>query len=109
MANRFKSVCQTACPGSDNAERSYQRRLVALPIVPDYLRERRVRHVLYRSERLDAVPWTCERFRALLRSFKEQEQLNTLQTIVLFVTHTARAEARALRDPAISGALTLQW
>jgi len=29
------------CLGSDNAERSYQRRLVALPIVPDYLRERR--------------------------------------------------------------------
>jgi len=25
------------CLGSDNAERSYQRRLVALPIVPDYL------------------------------------------------------------------------
>jgi hypothetical protein len=24
------------CLGSDNAERSYQRRLIALPIVPDY-------------------------------------------------------------------------
>jgi hypothetical protein len=30
------------CLGSDNAERSYQRRLVALPIVPDYLREHRI-------------------------------------------------------------------
>jgi hypothetical protein len=39
MANRFKSVCQTACPGSDNAERSYQRRLIALPIVPNYFKE----------------------------------------------------------------------
>jgi hypothetical protein len=27
------------CLGSDNAERCYQRRLIALPIVPDYLKE----------------------------------------------------------------------
>ena len=27
------------CLGSDNAERSYQRRLIALPIVPNYLKE----------------------------------------------------------------------
>ena len=36
MANRRQPVCQTACLGSDNAERSYQPRLIALPIVPDY-------------------------------------------------------------------------
>jgi uncharacterized protein len=27
------------CLGSDNAERSYQPRLIALPIVPDYVKE----------------------------------------------------------------------
>ena len=46
------------CLGSDNAERSYQLRLIALPIVPDYL-------VFQLSKR----------------------QLNTLQTVVLSSNH----------------------
>jgi hypothetical protein len=32
----LESQMNLDCLGSDNAERSYQRRLIALPIVPDY-------------------------------------------------------------------------
>ena len=56
------------CLGSDNAERSYQPRLIALPIVPDYLRnawQLRVPQIVF----LSAGSRTP---RAPLRCFKEQ-------------------------------------
>ena len=66
------------CLGSDNAERSYQPRLIALPIVPDYL--------VKFSKSLSA-----EAHRA------KAEQLNILQTVVSTDQTSNAAFLRALR------------
>ena len=108
----LESPMNLDCLGSDNAERSYQRRFIALPIVPDYLRERRkpsrsLRQSFYLSICSNGLtPFlNCERFRALRRFFKEQlvsskfacishandgGQLNTLQTVVPVSPYTHR-------------------
>jgi hypothetical protein len=77
------------CLGSGGAERSYQPHLIALPIVPDYLRERAVvcapeDSLFYLPERLNAVPfWDRNLAVAPLIFSKSNGQLNTLQTVVL--------------------------
>jgi hypothetical protein len=91
------------CLGSDKAERSSQPRLVALSIVPDYLRELtsfalpKIAFAIYRN---GLTPFLWDRTLTVAPSIfisKSNGQLNTLQTIVL-VSHSFGSNAvKALR------------
>ena len=82
-----KPITKTlGCSGSDRAGRSSQPRLIALPIVPNYLSEPAAsfRQIVrrYLPERLDGVPWILSK----------NGQLYTLQTVVR-IDHISQREA----------------
>ena len=86
-------ITQTlGCPGFDKAERSSQPRLVALPIVPNYLSEPAspFRQIVrrYLPERLGGVPLILSK----------NGQLNILQTVVQ-IDHVSQCASAGLFRP----------
>ena len=91
------------CLGSDRVERSYQPRLIALPIVPDYLRNAwRLRGPssdslsIWRNGLTPFLGLTIGAGAPSISS-KNRRQLNILQTVVLPSNHEEESYGQAAR------------